>query len=167
MWLEGGLVEEVAGSRRAVRNAAARGGCPAARGRPTPPTPLTRTHPPLSHPILSAGPDARSVAGPPGPGAARNIALAAGAGELHRSLHALLPRAPPGAEGALVGPLDALQAAAARGVAPLFRDAAERAGVALARCHGSAAAYATAEPPPDASPSAWAAEAAAGLAHFR
>jgi hypothetical protein len=122
--------------------------------------------------MAATGPETRRTDGPASQGAARNIALSSAAAELARSLAALAPRAPPAAAPALAPALDALQAAAADIVLPLFAQAAAHAEAAAGKVGKGVGAgsrdYSSATPAPTiAAPAAWATDVASVLAHFR
>ena len=67
---------------------------------------------------------------------ARNISLCNALQEIHRSVASLVTRLPPTASAALVGPLDAVQAAALNLAVPLFRAMVDSAQDKILKMHG-------------------------------
>lgn len=86
--------------------------------------------------MAAGGPELRTVGNTCTAAQARNIALCNALQELHRSMAALAPRLPGPAALALLGPVDAIQAAALDLVAPLFRAMVDAAQERILRVHG-------------------------------
>lgn len=120
--------------------------------------------------MAAGGPEARAVAGPATPAAARNISMAAVLAEVARSVAGLLPRLPPAAVTVIEGPLAAVQAAAAAAVLPLFRAMADAAEVEILRMHDSSdtwSAVSLATASDVMRPSGYMKDTVSLLAHFR